>query len=182
MAKLTSEQIESQLWPNGGTRDVWMILDGARDRRIYSDLTNSYFESSCLYSGDLPYELEAAAPHLVRLEYEDKETRRLLSRSIGNSWGVFLKADTSLTRLRSHLRTLLIVRDWKGSKLYFRYYDPRVLRAYLPTCTTEELKSVFGPIKQFWTEDRDGSELLPFALQNGRLLKRVVEEVVGDPS
>ena len=45
--------IERQLWPYGSNRDVYMILDGARDRRIYSDLMNSHLIYSCLYSGEI---------------------------------------------------------------------------------------------------------------------------------
>jgi hypothetical protein len=46
------------------------------------------------------------------------------------------------------LRTLLRVRDEAGRTLLFRFYDPRVLRAYLPTCTATEWQSVFGPVHQ----------------------------------
>jgi hypothetical protein len=62
--KLDIAAIEQQLWPTGGNRNVYMILDGARHRRIYSDLMNSHLIYSCLYSGDLPFELEVAAPQL----------------------------------------------------------------------------------------------------------------------
>jgi hypothetical protein len=30
--------------------------------------------------------------------------------------------------------------------LLFRYYDPRVLRVYLPSCRPSELETVFGPV------------------------------------
>jgi hypothetical protein len=162
-------RIEQQLWPNGAGRSVYMILDGARDRRIYSDLMNSHLIYSCLYSGDLAFELEVAAPHLVQLEFEDKFTRGLIQRSWGNSWGVFLKSDTRMERLRRHLRSFLRVKNWRGQNLVFRYYDPRILRVYLPTCTTDELQTVFGPIQQFWTENDDADTLLEFSFHRGKL-------------
>jgi hypothetical protein len=161
--------IERRLWPHGSSRDIWMILDGARDRRIYSDLMNSHFLYSCLYSGDISHELEAAAPHLVQLEYEDKETRALIQRAWGKSWGIFLRCESRMERLRRHLRTFLIVNSWKGQRLLFRYYDPRILRVYLPTCATGELQTVYGPIKQFWTEDESGASLLEFDFNRSRL-------------
>ena len=37
-------------------------------------------------------------------------------------------------RLRHHLKGFLRVRGESGQKMMFRYYDPRVLRVYLPTC------------------------------------------------
>jgi hypothetical protein len=151
-----------------------MILDCARDRRIYSDLVNSHFIYSCLYSGDLSYELERAAPHLVQLELEDKATRTLIEKAWGNSWGVFLKSGTRMERLRRHLRTFLMVRSWRGERLLFRYYDPRVLRVYLPTCTTGELQTVFGPIQQFWTESHNHDTLLRFDFSRGKLTHETV--------
>jgi hypothetical protein len=54
-------------------------------------------------------------------------------------------------------------------KLLFRFYDPRVLRAYLPTCLAEELNIVFGPVRNFWMESRDPGELLEFRFSQGRL-------------
>jgi hypothetical protein len=42
-----------------------MMLDLARDRRIYSDLLNSHLVYSCLYGGEISSELEVSAPHLV---------------------------------------------------------------------------------------------------------------------
>jgi hypothetical protein len=163
--------IEQHLWPRGGNRDVWMIVDGARDRKIYWEITNSHLECSCLYSGDIPFELEAVAPHLVQLEFEDKSTRELIRRAWGNSWGIFLTCDASMVRLRRHLRGFLVVQDWSGKRLVFRYYDPRVFREYLPTCTSDELKTVFGPVQQFWAENETSEHLLKFDFQRGTLVK-----------
>ncbi len=167
--KIDIERIEKQFWPYGSNRDVYMIIDLARDRRIYSDLVNSHFNYSCLYSGEIPFDLEVAAPHLVQLEFEDKATRSLIERSWGQSWGIFVKSETRMERLRRHLRTFLRVRSYSGQILLFRYYDPRVLRVYLPTCTSDELQTVFGPIKHFWTEDESAVSLTRFDFTRGKL-------------
>ena len=167
--KVDVSAIESQLWPYGSNRDVYMVLDGARDRRIYSDLMNSHLIYSCLYSGDLAYEIEVAAPHLVQLEYEDKSTRSLIQRAWGNSWGIYLKSDARMERLRRHLRTFLTVKSWRGEKLLFRYYDPRIWRVYLPTCTTSELQTVFGPGQALLDRERIADSLLRFDFQHGKL-------------
>jgi len=45
---------------------------------------------------------------------------------------VFLRTETGIEQLRKHLRGFLRVRDEAGRRLIFRYYDPRVLRVYLP--------------------------------------------------
>jgi hypothetical protein len=166
--------IEELLWPSGFTRDVWMIVDCARDQKpIFRFLLGCHLEISCLYSGFLPPALEMAAPYLVQLNYDDQETRQLIELSWGNSWGVFLKSGASMKNLRRHLREFLIVRDSQNHRMAFRYYDPRVLRSYLPTCSAEELRTVFGPIEYFWTESREGGEqMLEFSLENSRLVER----------
>lgn len=153
---------------------MWMVLDGARDTRVFETLLESGFLSSCLYAGFIPRALEASVPYLVQLEYDDKQTRRLLERAWGNSWGVLLRCDTRLEALRKHLRSFLTVRNPKGERFLFRYYDPRVLRVYLPSCTGEELRTFFGPIEQVWTEGVVAEEAIQFGLEGSRLVKSVL--------
>jgi hypothetical protein len=167
--------VERQLWPRGSNRDAWMIVDPARDRKIYWDLTNSHMDYTCLYSGDIPEAVEAVAPHLVQLEYQDSATRDFIKRAWGKSWGVFLNCESSMHRLRRHLRTLLLVNDWRGRRLLFRYYDPRVLRVFIPTCKSDELKLLFGPIARFATESESGDSLLTFDFSRGRLVSNTID-------
>jgi len=163
-------RIEERLWPKGFSREVWMIVDAARDSRVFSMLLDSHLEYSCLYSGPLQPELELAAPYLVQLDYDSRATRRLIQQAWGNNWGVFLRSDARLESLRRHLRGLLVVRDTRGNRLVFRYYDPRVLRPYLPTCTADELRTVFGPIQCFWVEEEDPLLAVEFLFDRFRLL------------
>ncbi|MBC7925575.1 MAG: DUF4123 domain-containing protein, partial [Bryobacteraceae bacterium] len=121
-------RIENLLWPHGFRRDVWMIVDAARDASIFGMLLDCFYSQHwCLFSGSLSPELTVVAPYLIQLDYDDQKTRRFIRRAWGNSWGVFLKCDTRLDTLRRHLRRFLVVRDPQGSQLMFRYYDPRVL-------------------------------------------------------
>jgi len=148
-----------------------MIVDAARDPQIFGLLLGSYLEYCCLYSGTLPKSLEAAAPYLVHLEFEDRRTRHLLKQSWGNSWGIFLSCDTRLQTLRRHLRGLLTVRGPSGDRLLFRYYDPRVLRVYLPTCTSEELATMFGPIERIWAGGEAAETMVELGFDGARLVR-----------
>jgi hypothetical protein len=156
------QRIEEILWPEGPRQNIWMILDGARTIEIFRLLLACHLEYACLYSGPLTPELEIAAPYLVQLDHGYRDTHQLIQQAWGNSWGVFLRSDTSLKKLRRHLREFLVVRDTKGARMVFRYYDPRVLRVYLPTCTTSELRTVFGPIECFWTEGDSTKDVVEF--------------------
>ena len=62
------------------------------------------------------------------------------------------------------MRRLLQFRTENHKRLFFRYYDPRVLRPFLPTCQPAQLAEVFGPIQRFDVESADGSQLLRFRL------------------
>jgi hypothetical protein len=182
------ERIRKQLWPEDTGRDIWVVLDGARDRRIYGHVVDTYLESTCLYSGTLPPALEVAAPYLVQLESDDRLTTRVLQQGWGQSWGVFLKSTASLKKLRRHLREFLVVTGPTGKRMVFRYYDPRVLRVYLPTCTSEELADLFGPIEAFWTEGPDPSTMLQFRLDGRKLVRNTIllnaleKERAGEPA
>jgi hypothetical protein len=172
---MTSEwlsRIEGRFWPEGFKRDIWMITDAARDPRIFPMLQELHLEYYCLYAGSLPPVLAAAAPYLVQLDYGYQETRQFLQHAWGNSWGVFLKCGAHANALRRHLRGLLVVLGPEGNRLVFRYYDPRVLRVYLPTCTTDELAAFFGPIERFWMEDEEPGIVLEQSFHETELIDR----------
>lgn len=160
------QAILQALWPQGDRSrlGVWAILDCARDPKIYLALLESGLEFRCLYSGALPRALEMVAPHLVELSPTSRLTARWLAEGWGRAWGVLLKIDDP-SNLRHHLRKFLKVRSDTGQRLLFRYYDPRVLRAYLPTCSREELQQLFGPINSFLTEGVAADALLEFSVK-----------------
>jgi hypothetical protein len=89
--------------------------------------------------------------------------RWLLTNGWGNSWGIFLVSSTSLETLRRHFRRFLLVRDGAGNELYFRFYDPRVLRTFLPTCTGAETKRLFGPVGIYLMEAENGEAVSFFS-------------------
>ena len=165
------DRIIEALWPPGSSDGVWAILDCARDERIYDALRTSRHDYLCLYSGRLPATLEAAAPHLVELAPTYAFTRNLIDMSWGHSWGVYVRIKDA-SNLRHHLRTFLRVQDESGNILLFRYYDPRVLRAYLPTCRANELKTVFGPVSGYLMESERGDSLIEFEFDGQRLHER----------
>lgn len=162
------QRIQDTLWPPGEARhaSVWAVLDCARDPAIYRLLLESRLEFLCLYSGKLPRELEMVAPHMVELLPGHRFTERLLGEGWGRSWGIFVQIDDP-TALRPHLRRLLRVQDENGRRLLFRFYDPRVLRAFVPTCLPDELRQLFGPIAAWFAEDEDASRLLSFRSARG---------------
>lgn len=153
---------------------VWAVLDGARSDRIYSSMVATYAEHCCLYSGELPSAMKIAAPYLLSLDLEIPTTRYILNQGWGNNWGIFFRSNSAMEALRRHLKKLLVVKDQTGQRMLFRYYDPRVMRAYLPTCWPSELDALFGPIKSYLVEGTDSDSVIQFRLDEGRLLEKVL--------
>jgi hypothetical protein len=178
------DRVMNAIWPPSKAphSSVWAVLDGARDERIYPALRRSGLDYLCLFSGRMSPAVEAAAPYLVEIAPGYKFTPRLIEMSWGRSWGVYLRIADAST-LRPHLRRFLRVRDEAGRILLFRYYDPRVLRVYLPTCRKDELQTVFGPVSSYLLESEDGDSLIEFAFDGTRLNERRTRVVPGeDPS
>ena len=170
-------KLKTALWPEDSMRPVnmWAVLDGAKDQRIYNLVSRCYLDKCCLFAGELSPELERAAPHLVQISPRDGVSDSLLTLGWGRAWGIFIQSDDSIRTLRRHLRALLRVKDEAGRYLLFRYYDPRVLRIYLPTCLDHELKSMFGSsITRFCMESEDSDSIISFELDSDERLKATV--------
>jgi len=166
-----TEQIIQQLWLNRGHEQepiVYVILDGARNKKIHPMLRESNARFSCLYDGKLNYELTVAAPYIVRLEQNADFTHELIQQAWGNSWGIFAitHKPATLIGVRRNCKKIAFVRDEETQKkMLFRYYDPRVLREFLPTFTGESLQQLFGPITAYAMESNDATQLIHFNLK-----------------
>lgn len=144
---------------------LYAVVDGASLGGLLGQLDAHRPLHCCLYSGDLDPELAQTAPYLVQLTRDNLFTAWLIE-AWGHHPGIFIQAPVDFRSLRTHLRSLLMVRNPQGEVLYFRYYDPRVLRVYLPSCTAQELRQVYGPIQRFAMEGEKEQELLWFSVQN----------------
>lgn len=135
---------------------LYALVDAARDPRIAPAVGAEGEQSRCLFDGKLHPALAAAAPYLVALAPGSAFTPLLMLAGWGRAWGVIVASAWPLDELRRHFRRFLRVTDASGRALMFRYYDPRVLRSYLPTCTPRELEIMFGPVDSFFVEDAAG--------------------------
>lgn len=145
--------VTAQVLATFGKLPAYAVLDGARDGRVGSLAKGEL--ARCLYRGTLTKELNEAAPHLMRVWAGSEPTERYFSQGWRDAWGVLLAYTGPIKILYRHLRQFLRVRGEDGKLFAFRFYDPRVLRVYLPTCTPAEMERFFGPIEAFAVEDED---------------------------
>jgi hypothetical protein len=133
----------------------YAIVDAARTRRVLRLVKDCGERALILYEGSVHPEIAEVAPYLIPAERASGVAEQIVSEGWGDAWGVFCTTKATPDELRRHLRKFLTVRTDKGKKMLFRFYDPRVLRVYLPTCTPPELDTFFGPVERFVCEAED---------------------------
>lgn len=164
--KNRAEQISQHLFADRAAR-VYAVLDGAMIPDLLPKLHEHNPDYVCLYRGELAPDIAEVAPYLVQLEPASQFTNWLLEQGWGERWGIFATSAADLRVMRRHFRAFLIVHDEEGHPLYFRFYDPRVLRVYLPTCNDEEASKVFGSVIYYTLEHETPDALLRFHCESG---------------
>ncbi|WP_337040318.1 DUF4123 domain-containing protein [Emticicia sp. 17c] len=141
--------------------------------RIGSDFGQAYelaIEGAALQTSVNQDDFKTITPHLFPCEADSRLYNWLLNEGKGDSWGIFINTSLTLKELAAHLQKLLIVTmQDDGRMVYFRFYDPRVLRTFLPTCHVTQLKELFGPVEVFFCEDTDEDFQLHFSIENEKL-------------
>lgn len=159
---------------------VFAILDGATVSGLPAILRSFEPEYYCLYRGALQPDMAEVAPYLARLEPNTPFIKWVLSNGWGKHWGIFGMAEVELRVLRTHFRRFVMVDGGRGKPLYFRYYDPGVLRNYLPMCDQDELRTVFGPAIFFLAEEVNPQAARMLALgENGLQQKTMRLDEIG---
>lgn len=146
------------------------VLDGASVPGLLDRLdAEPSLESACLFRGKLEPDMAEVAPYLVKLEPESEFAEWVVGTGWGQHWGSFVTTRQSFYKLRDHLRALTLVYRRDGTPLYFRYYDPRVLNVFLPTCSPAQLKEMFGPVDAFIAESETGDAMTVYRLNGTEL-------------
>lgn len=156
-------RLREAIFNGGADVTAYVALDGASVDGLLGKLQELNPEHRCLYRGELTDGLEHAAPYLVELRQEHPFTEYVLTEGWGRHWGIFILGASSsdIDMLRRHLRKLNVVHSPDGKRALFRYYDPRVLRLFLPTCDGEQVDAFFGVnVRAFVCEDENPQALL----------------------
>jgi hypothetical protein len=143
---------------------LFAILDACDEPEVQQKVGESEPDRvKCLYRDVDDLETLAVAPYLAHLGEDDVDwvDQKLWDRF----WGVFVVAESSIKTLRAHFRKFLTVELENEGAVYFRYYDPRVLETFLPTCDGEQLQKFFGPVDAYGVANRtnqNGREVMLF--------------------
>ncbi len=141
-------------------RRRFALLDSARDRRIGRLLECAAEERQSLYDGPEALLTAEGAPYLVELAGEAL-AEQLIAAGWGASWGIYLSSSRPFAAVRRHLRRFLMVEVEGGREpVYFRYYDPRVLRTFLASATTDQTSALYEEIDSILLEGARGETMV----------------------
>lgn len=141
---------------------LFAVLDATGHPNVPEKARQLADRSISLFQGTAEENHWDVAPYLFRV---DEATLAWIEQTLWNEpWGVFVMSRGSLEDLRGHLRRFLLVELPDGERWFFRYYDPRILKVYLPACDETELQLIFGAgetgIRAFGIADPDTKHLL----------------------
>lgn len=169
---METKKIKSHLF-NGST-GLYGLLDGAAMPDLLLRLHDAQLPNHCLFNGDRNPDLAHVAPYLVFLPPEHEFTEWILREGFGDDWGIFFHSRHSLIEIRRHFRGVANCYDEDGNSRVFRFYDPCVLREFLPRYTPKELTEFFGNVDAFFAEAEDGENLVRFDLKDNVLTQTVL--------
>lgn len=127
---------------------LYAILDACVDAEIMKkahacgDTT-----AKCLFHGTRLEEYYAVAPYLFHVNAGLLEW--VLKSFSGHPWGLFILTKGSMVEIFAHAQRFLAVLLPNSATWFFRYYDPRILGVYLSSCTADELRMFFGPVRAY---------------------------------
>ena len=158
-----------------GTRRLYGVVDAARSVELaYAAKTMFGADMQSLFLPDLHPHLWNVAPYLVPVEPQSGYLDHWAPHWDKNV-GVLLVSAAPPDTLHEHLRKIFVVRDEQGQEYFFRFYDPRVLRGFLPTCSPAQLAEFFGPVDAFMAPT-EGAGLATFSVSAGKLVVDVRDD------
>ena len=167
-SELNANDIGRALWATKKEFDdnMYAVVDAARAPSIYPQVAESDNRKACLLMGEQAQQLASVAPYLVQISESDALSQWLFTQGWGKSWCIFAESSAPFVELRNHLRSFYRVVDDTGKQLFFRYFDPRVLRDFFPTCDPQQLSNMFGPVRRYVLESETGNEWIEYTVTN----------------
>ena len=159
-AAFSPAQLRASLWARQGSR-VHAVIDGLVVPGIAGKLKGAQLTGwDCLQRGAMSAEAAERAPYLAELSEGSPFTDWLLGEATPTypGWGVLSISMQPLLAVREHCRSIGEVILPDGERRGWRWYDPEVLRAVLPTLLAGQLDEVFSlgqaiviPAADAWT-------------------------------
>ena len=156
---------------------LYGVVDAARDHEL-AFAARDRFEQPIrwLFADDAGWHMTDVAPYLVPIEYRRRYPYPgsgyldMWARRLGHNAGILVITRAEADELWQHLRMAFQVTiEGEDSDYYFRFYDPRVFRTFLPTCTAAEAREFLGPIQRVLCEAETSGRVLSCGVVGARV-------------
>lgn len=136
---------------------LYAVVDGARDRRIV-ELAREHVEAhQSLYEGPGGENFESMAPFLIGpMRANSALLDKFVLEGWGKRWGIFCTSSNRFADVRRHFRRFLMVElESNGEKVYFRFYDPGVMRVFWPSCGAAQKREISEGLDEIFVDDEN---------------------------
>lgn len=146
--EVATQSVRTALRSASVVSPVYGVLDAARDDRVLQLLREHLEPHRSLFDGTEGDALETVAPYLVGpMDPSSALLDRLVREGWGRRWGVYLSSAAAPADIRRQLRRSLRVElESTGKSVYFRFYDPAVLRSFLAHGAPAERRAFAGEV------------------------------------
>ena len=131
---------------------LYGIIDSARNEDVFRHLITGNVRYKSLFEGTMDEQSYGVSGFLVECKKESLLFQWMTTEAWGESCCIFFTSKAGYDDLFKHFRKFNRVYLENDRVVLFRYYDPRVLRVYLPTCNRGEVDLFFGEVLSFFAE------------------------------
>jgi pSer/pThr/pTyr-binding forkhead associated (FHA) protein len=141
---------------------LYAVLDSARSGRILQIVRESVEPHQSLYEGTEGETFEDVAPYLVGpMRADSTLLDRLVSEGWGSRWCIFCICREPFRAVRTHFRRFLMVElEQPYKRVYFRFYDPKVLQTLWPAFTPAQREHLMGNLEGLYIERPSGGDVV----------------------
>ena len=165
--------------------NLYAILDTARTSRVYFLLEDCEEFHQSLYPTPISEEeedLENVSPFLVKFSPGSPFLEKIVREGWGNSWGLYFVSEKDFAEVYSHFQQYITITTEEGEEMYFRFYDPRVAKVFLPSCPREDLQKFFGPVSCFLMEDEKSNIMQKYTITEEELTQEEISVISSNKS
>ena len=124
---------------------LYCVLDSCNHPLVLRMAQIRSSQAESLYKNQAAIDFEDFAPYLF--EADVTLLKWIEENLVGKHFGIFIESDLDRSELRKHLRKFLMVDGPEDRRLYFRFYDPRVIGGFLVTAKAEDAVRFLAPMK-----------------------------------
>jgi hypothetical protein len=160
---------------------LFALVNAEADETLSSWLVMSGFpvRQHTLWEGEPGASAPGWAPFLLSLTPGSPALHQLLENGWGKGWASYFTSSAALEDLRAHFSRFLMTQLQGKGEVYFRFYEPTVMREFLTQANPNELAMFFGPVNEWLLEAPVKGSMLRVRNSPGGLVTNTVSLTEG---